>query len=534
MSESTKLCMCCMSEVPAGSRECPVCGYNGTQQNPHTCLAIGSRIAGRYIVGGVLDSDGDSVLYSAYDMSCAQKVCVQEFLPAYGCQRSADGLTLLPKEGAEQHFKASLGEFSAIFFALSLIDDEPGLIKVLDFFEANGTAYAVLERFEGVSLKSFLKMGRGAMRYDQCEKVFAPVFAAVSRLHSRGIVHGGISPFTVFINRNGDVKLGGYATPSVRTRGSEVNAKIFGGYAAPEQYSKNLAKTAATDVYGLAATIYRCLCGISPQEADHRRSYDTLQPAVEHDPTIPLHASRALELAMLLNDSERTQTADELYKQLFEPAGQPEPELEDEDDQELLEEEPQQELPLKDRLSTEFIARVVMFVAIGFFCISLVAFAINALLPGHVQDPVGEQLEIVTVPDFVGKTIDGDAFLDSDFVFELVYEYQEGAEANEVVRQYPLAGSEYKDGTTITLYVNRVKLVTMVDLLGLDMDEAVEKLKEAGIFNYRLQQQDDANNPPDTVIDQSVASGVRFDVYSETVIVTIACEPSDDQQSGNG
>lgn len=528
MNRPGKLCMCCMNAVPQDSKECPSCGFNGMQKNPGVYLQIGHRIAGRYVVGGVFSSDSESVTYNGFDISSSKKVLICEYLPAHGCYRAEDGCSLLPKSGAEQHYKSALADFKNLYFALSLIDGEPSLIDVLDYFEANNTAYAVQEYFHGVALKDFLRMGGGAIRYDQCESIMAPVFSAVEALHSKGIIHGGISPSTVFINRNGDVKLAGYATPSVRTKGTEVASKLFVGYAAPEQYGASSPKTTATDVYALAAVVYRCLTGITPQESEHRRSYDTLQPAVEYDPTVPAHVSRALELAMLLNEAERVQTVSDLRDLLNNAEAERRLEIEEAnavvEDEYDEEEEEYEEVEIDREERSENMVRVVMFVAIAFFCISLVAFAINALLPSPDKSPVkpGNAETQMFVPDYVGKVFSQALIVDSDYVYEIVYEASDTAQPNEVVRQYPLKGANYEKGDVITLYVNRYQEVGMVKLIGLSMDEALDALEKAGIKNFRLEQKQSTDAQTDEVIAQSVKAGERYNIYSDELVITVA------------
>ncbi|MDO4566671.1 MAG: protein kinase, partial [Oscillospiraceae bacterium] len=236
MANGQKLCMSCMRAVPAGSGECPHCSYNGSQRNPSVCLPIGCRLAGKYVVGRRLEDDGSSVSYIAYDISKKTPVELREFLPHGGCQRE-DHL-LQAKPGAELHYKTALMDFCELYRSLLKISELPSLIPVLDFFEANGTAYAVFERFEGgISLKKFLSMSGGSLPFDKCFKLLGPVLDALEAIHSVNLIHRGVSPETIFVNRNGDVKLGGFATSSVRTKDAELKSKMQSGYSAPEQYS---------------------------------------------------------------------------------------------------------------------------------------------------------------------------------------------------------------------------------------------------------------------------------------------------------
>ncbi|MEG2525460.1 MAG: protein kinase, partial [Oscillospiraceae bacterium] len=317
MSNEHKLCMSCMNVVPAGASACPKCGYNGTQRNPALCLPIGYRLAHRYVVGRKLNDNGDSVRYVAYD--CVEKAVVElcEFLPRNGCMRGPDDFVLHPKYGAELHYKTALVDFCELYRNLRKLKNERSLVNTLDFLEANGTAYAVLERFEnGVTLKEFLSLSGGTIAFEKCMTLLSPVLDAIDAIHSVNLIHRGVSPDTIYVNRNGDVKLGGFATSSVRTKDTEVAAKMQSGYSAPEQYSTTSWQNTQTDVYGIAATFYRCLTGTTPQDAEQRKSYDTLEAPIALNNAIPQYASRAIMLAMLVNMNERTRTAKD-FKDMF-------------------------------------------------------------------------------------------------------------------------------------------------------------------------------------------------------------------------
>jgi len=165
-----------------------------------------------------------------------------------------------------------------------------------------------------------------------------------------------------------------------------------------------------------------------------------------------------------------------------------------------------------------------MFAAIAFFCISLVAFAINALLPSpsKVPDNPGNAETQMFVPDYVGEVFSQSLIVDSDYVYEIVYESSETAAPNEVVRQYPLKGANYEKGDVITLYINLYQEVGMVKLIGLSLDEALDALEKAGVNNYRVQQKQTPDAENDEVIDQSVKAGERYNIFSGELIITVA------------
>ncbi|MCL1830875.1 MAG: hypothetical protein FWG21_05535, partial [Oscillospiraceae bacterium] len=144
-----KICMSCMNMVPGDASSCGHCGYNGSQQNSAIHLPIGYRLNNRYVVGRVEVSEGDSTFYAGYCLQSSKRVELREFLPINGCNRNPESKQIIPKAGAELHYKTSLMDFSDLYRNLRKLTYEEGLVQTLDYFELNQTAYAVLEYFDG-------------------------------------------------------------------------------------------------------------------------------------------------------------------------------------------------------------------------------------------------------------------------------------------------------------------------------------------------------------------------------------------------
>lgn len=527
MPSQSKLCMHCMNPVGSSADACPHCGYDGSQQNPDISLPIGHMLRSRYAVGKMLDADGDSVSYLGYDLTTSCKVEIREYLPLGGCARLED-MALVPNAGAELHFKTSLMDFTELFTNLRKINSEPGLIQVLDFFKENNTAYAVTELFEGMSLKEFLSIKNDALSVDQCMMLIDPVINGLVAVHSVNLIHRGVSPETIFLNRKGTVKLGGYATTSVRTKGTEVNSKLFPGYSAPEQYSTTQWQSAATDVYALGATIYRGITAAAPQDADQRRSFDNLLPAVELNDAIDVHVSSCLEKAMLLDAEQRIQTA-LVFKKMM--SGEY---VED------LESQPESKPPkTKSKATPEQRrqrAKVVMISAIVLLGIALAAFLLKTLLSGGAageEDPGAEETVMVAVPDYLGLTLDEAKaqFNYADFKFQIESEYSENYEEGEIVRQSPSQNAQVEKGTALTLYVNEPIVFEMPDLIGLTQKNAELKLNEipgvnAATMKIEYETVDSSTEIPGSVIRQNYDEGEAFDVTKDTLKLTIARRPS--------
>ena len=555
MSNQKKLCLSCMSAVPGDAKACPKCGYNGTQKNPPECLPIGYRLRGRYVVGMRIDRDGDSVAYAGFDCSGNLPVEIREFLPRGGCMREPETNALHPNAGAELHYKTALTDFSELFRNLRKLENEPAVVRVTDFFEMNQTAYAVMEKFDGVPLREFLSMTGGSIPFEKCLVLLSPVLGAIESIHSVNLIHRGISPDTIFVNRNGDVKLGGYATSSVRTKDTEVAPKLFAGYSAPEQYSPTAWQNTSTDVYGLAAVFYRCLTGSAPQDAEQRKTCDTLETPISLQSTVPQYASRAIMLAMLVNNRERVQTAGDfrrmLHNQPLAPNSKSKAALSAQSAEKAKETaadagartKPGAKLRAagqpgkgsrgaaakKGKRELPWVTIVAVSLAV-ILVVGVIAYAGKMLMEdlnaGEENEEQQHQNEnLVEVPDYIGKKTSEIIYKNEPFEF-LEQETTVAGKADfEIVDQEPKAGVTVERGSTVTIYINKSEKTEMIDVVGKSLETAQEMLDEAGI-KYTVVEDATTDRTPGTVVRQSVPEGAGINADTQTVRLTVAIAPA--------
>ena len=545
-----------MNMVPAGAASCPTCGYNGSQQNPEICLNIGWRLGNRYVIGRMLESEGDSISYAGYDVQLAKTVEIREFLPIGGCQRIKETGRLLPKSGAELHYKTSLMDFSDLYKNLRKLTYEEGIVKTIDFFEDNQTAYAVLEIFNAVTLKEFLNLKSGVITFEQSKAILGPVFDALNSIHSVNLTHRGISPDTILVSRTGEVKLSGFATTSVRTKGTDFASKLYAGYSAPEQYSTTMWQSTATDVYSLAAVIYRCVTGTVPQDADQRRMYDNLIAPAQLNSTVPQWASQAVMMAMLVDQQVRTQTilgfkqaitADRQRQGEETPGGQQRPENSASPRRPQTTDVP--EIPSRREQTSSGPAvsertgrtlKILLVIAASFFALMIAIYflliAIKTSTAGGGSGEIPEFSDYLTVPDYLGKTLDEvSGKLDVyNFMFEIETVFSEGDPEGLIVGTLPPPGSTAREGDTIILYVNMTKIVTMISFEGLTLENSEMLLKDLGIGknNYQIVTEETTLGYNYTVFKQSVEPEEEFNVNTDMLILTIAIRPEETDDDG--
>ena len=142
---------------------------------------------------------------------------------------------------------------------------------------------------------------------------FLPTMKTLGELHKIGIFHYGLSPETIYVTAKNQMKISGFSIPDLHNRQSVINTELFKGYAAPEQYEIPMDSCGAwTDVYSLAATIYKTLTGTMPPDSKTRTGNDNLLPPDSLNASVPKSVSIALMSALTISPKLRTQTMSEL------------------------------------------------------------------------------------------------------------------------------------------------------------------------------------------------------------------------------
>ena len=308
-------CMGCMREID-DNLTCRYCGYKKDTQNHSSHLSPETKLNERYVLGKVLNYDGESVNYIAFDVEIQAVVNVKEYLPDLLCARDKNSDNINVLVGNEPKYKALISDFIELYRQLSRMRTLRNIQKVYDVFEQNNTVYAVTEHNTNISLKQYLSDSMGELETKDALELFKPIFPTISAIHRAGIIHRGISPDTLFVTDKDELKLCGFAITSLRALGTELSPTIYKGYAAPEQYSPNSFHGPFTDVYSIAAVLYKTLTGTMPPEAAGRFVNDNLIAPKMLNNNIPQGISSAIMRAMNLSPQNRTPNMDDFSQHL--------------------------------------------------------------------------------------------------------------------------------------------------------------------------------------------------------------------------
>ena len=316
ITEERYLCMGCMSRLDENGK-CR-CGYDENAPTDSACLPIRTVVGNRYLVGRMISMNGEGITYICFDTENEERAFIEEYMPQNMAKRNELTGEVTPLSGYEAQYKCLMTDFYDLFDALRNFRHNDYIIPVTDVIYDKNTAYAVHKYVKTISYGDYLTHNGGEFTWPQVKKLFMPLFTTLTYLHGNGFVHRGLSPESIRVNAKGQLMLSGFGTASLYTKGSAIEPELSEGYSAPEQYSSSSWQGEWTDVYSIAAVLYKSLTGTLPVSAAERRENDTLCPPEELEQNVPSNVSDAIMNAMQLSVEYRTQSIDDFTAELLE------------------------------------------------------------------------------------------------------------------------------------------------------------------------------------------------------------------------
>lgn len=308
-------CHQCMNEYNESYDMCPYCGSErNIKAKEMYFLHPGTVILNRYEIGVSVGSGGFGITYKAWDRVLSKVVCVKEFYPAGIVNRIPGEQEVIIYGGSkEKEFSNGKIRFLEEAQNMAKFNTHPHIVNVYDFFECNRTAYIVMEFLDGVNYKEYIKLQGGKMPVDKAVEITCAVLDALDEVHKNNILHRDISPDNIFICKDGRTKLIDFgaarfsSADDVRTRSIILKP----GYAPPEQYKSKSIQGPWTDIYAVAATLYRSITGTVPEESVNRTEDDLLIEPKRFSEEITDSLNIAIIRAMALSPELRFQSAKE-------------------------------------------------------------------------------------------------------------------------------------------------------------------------------------------------------------------------------
>ena len=274
----------------------------------------------RYLIDEAIGEGGFGITYAGANTRIGLKVAIKEFYSRELMDRdvSVSNEFSLIDPAEEERFQKEKNRFLKEARILGDFSGEPGIVHVLDYFEANGTAYIVMEFISGITLKQYVKT-HGKMDAAELFQKIKPLLSALEKIHASGLVHRDISPDNIMLLEDGSLCLIDFGAATYYEGGEKSFSVIYKtGYAAPEQYKGAAEATPASDFYALSASLYYCLTGIEPEDSLQRILVDEVVPAEQVCPALPKKASDIISKGMKLKAEQRWQNAEELLAEIKE------------------------------------------------------------------------------------------------------------------------------------------------------------------------------------------------------------------------
>ena len=282
----TDTCIKCFKPLD-GQSVCPNCGCNCGAYTPRpNFLPAGLLLHNRYKVGLSLGEGGFGITYAGFDTQLKRRVAIKEFFPAGNVWRETEkslNVTCFSSEDQRTSFENGKQKTLQEAQSIAQLDDIGAIVRVLDFFSENNTAYIIMEFVEGITLKDYVRQLPVTMSPEQITDLLLPVMEALKDMHARGFVHRDISPDNIMVTTaKGKAKLldfGAVKAVSSKSGNSTEHPIVKRGFSPIELYSTTGLIGPWSDVYSMCATIFYLVSGQILQEPMDRMSGDNT-PAV--------------------------------------------------------------------------------------------------------------------------------------------------------------------------------------------------------------------------------------------------------------
>ena len=509
---------------------CPYCRKENSEPQKEPFLPLKTVVGGRYLVGKLVASNSEGATYYAFDMEKKIPVTLRELFPK-GILSRGEGNYCLVNIGKASEFIDAKEEFVKLWTKLTEIKGFTALTQVYGIVDDLGTVYAVSEYLgEGKTLREFLlEQETGYISWDDARILFMPVLSALGELHYAGIIHGGICPETLVLDKNGKLRITGYSIEEVRRQKSAMESELFDGYAAVEQYGFSDGLSTSTDIYAFSAVLYRTLIGSVPMSSASRLTNDKLMIPGKFAEQLPAYVINALVNGLQILPDDRTVTAEELRDELSaSPAAagtaaeayssmyaSQSDDVENVAEEKVFAEAETEEIPDSPKIKKSTIAVFVISVILCLGILVVALWGIKGFSNKDNEETTTEETttefvsdedttgEIgassISVPDFRGKSYD-DIKADSTYNGFLVFktEYIDSDEKKgTVIAQDITEGTLVFEERNITLRISNGREVP--DVLDEVLKDAIADLKAAGFKKVETVAGNVADNEEDSL-----------------------------------
>lgn len=281
-------------------------------------LPVGFRLF-EYRIDGILGQGGFGIAYAATDVNLNSKVVIKEYLPEEFAYRTTDNTVSARQDEDQDFYQGGLDSFLVEARTLATFR-HPHIVRVARFFEANRTAYMVLEYERGQSLKAWRKKHENVPEAT-IVSLLAPLLDGLATVHRAGYLHRDIKPDNIYVrDEDGSLVLLDFgAARQTAVERAEIGNVVTPGYGPIEQYAGGGRQGPWTDIYAMGATLFWLITGKKPIEAPARLADPDPLPSAEvmgkgkYSPEF----LRAIDWALKMHPQERPQDVEQFRSMLF-------------------------------------------------------------------------------------------------------------------------------------------------------------------------------------------------------------------------
>ncbi len=283
-------------------------------QTPSASSAVGSTLAGRYVLAREIGRGGMGLVYEARDSVLHRAVAIKII---HESANDPEGLRRFEQEAR------SAGALS-----------HPNVVTVFDTGREGQSPFIVTELLRGITLRE--RMERGSIAESEAIQIIAQLARGLAAAHAKGIVHRDLKPANLFLTEEGQLKIldfgvakllapldssGGDPTTPGRGDPKTQTGRVLGtvGYMAPEQV-KGQPVSDRADVFSAGLILFELISGTRPfqRSTPIASAYAVVNDPAPSLPATAMPALQSIAARCLRKNAEERPSAAELVRELSE------------------------------------------------------------------------------------------------------------------------------------------------------------------------------------------------------------------------
>ena len=278
-----------------------------------------------YRIESVLGAGAFGITYKALDVNLSQYVAIKEYLPNNCAFRQGQTTVVARSSHDKETYNWGLTRFGDEGKHLAKFK-HPNIVRILRYFVANDTAYLVMEYENGESLEERLKSLDRCLTEDEALTIFNPILEGLQAVHEGNLLHRDIKPSNIFLRYNSSPVLIDFGAARYDLSGKSclMSEVLTPGFAPFEQNTSDGKNQGSwSDIYAVGATLYRCITGKRPVDANLRAAALVEDKPDPYEKVKQLLAGRysesfleAIDTALEFRPQKRPQTTQEFQSLL--------------------------------------------------------------------------------------------------------------------------------------------------------------------------------------------------------------------------